>query len=175
MPLYVAKQCKWIWASEESYSRSCAITMDQITDIISFLNLFLAPPGLSREGIAYYSKLKSTNTTLNVSDYPILVTFKDITDPKTITPVLEMQPYEDKSGPASVTKFQISKDNFVELFGEGIVLKSITIEMSDEPVTKKIKLPPYDASTGFDQWFGKLPYKDPRRVGPYDFKKGDLE
>lgn len=82
---------------------------------------------------------------MNVSDYPILVSFKDITDFGTTEHALEMEPYQDKSDPISVTKFRVKKDNFAELFGEGVILKDISIETTDEAITWGIKktLPPF--------------------------------
>ena len=50
--------------------------------------------------------------------YPMLVTFGDITDPKT---VVEVKP-----------------DDLATHFGAGVALKSITLEITDEPVTEGV-------------------------------------
>jgi hypothetical protein len=54
--------------------------------------------------------------TLSSIDYPLLVTFANINDPKS---VMEVKP-----------------DKLVESFGPGFALKSITLEITDEVVTK---------------------------------------
>ncbi|MCA9423137.1 MAG: hypothetical protein KC592_19110 [Nitrospira sp.] len=48
--------------------------------------------------------------------YPLLVTFSDITDPKTVQ--------------------QVDPTNQAATFGPGVVLKRITLEITDEPVTE---------------------------------------
>ena len=53
---------------------------------------------------------------LDPQDYPLLVTFTDITDPKTVK--------------------QVDPDNLVATFGPGVSLKRITLEITDEPVTE---------------------------------------
>jgi hypothetical protein len=58
--------------------------------------------------------------------YPLLVTFKDITDPKTVE--------------------QVDPDALDKQFGKGVTLKSITVAVTDEPVT-----------TGIEKRLGWLP------------------
>ena len=48
--------------------------------------------------------------------YPLLVTFTDITDPKTVQ--------------------EVDPENFAEMFGPGVSLKRITLEITNEPVTQ---------------------------------------
>lgn len=105
------------------------------------------------EGIKYYRDLKDKKAVLEPTHYPTLVTFTDLNDPRTVKPVLEME--TDGKYPV---KYTIRTDHFEELFGEGVKLKEITIEMTDEPVTHKVDkyLPEYD---------GKL-----YSVMPSDFK-----
>ena len=50
--------------------------------------------------------------------HPVLVTFDDINDPKTVK--------------------RVDPDDFVESFGAGYKLKAITLEITDEPVTKGV-------------------------------------
>ncbi len=52
--------------------------------------------------------------------YPMLVTFKNISDPRS---VIEVKPYDR---------------DFAEAFGPGVRLKSITLEITDEPVTEGV-------------------------------------
>lgn len=112
--------------------------------------------GFTREGAEYYSKLKNVKATLKTSQYPLLVTFTDLNDPKTIKHVLEIDP----GAFSPPYKNTIKKDNFEEYFGKEVKLKEITIEMTDEPVTHQIEkyLPP----------FGNIP----RPIGRYYFKRG---
>lgn len=49
-------------------------------------------------------------------DYPLLVTFTDITDPTTVQ--------------------QVDPDNLAATFGPGVSLRRITLEITDEPVTE---------------------------------------
>ena len=89
--------------------------------------------GTTFEGIKFYKKLKAGPKTLTLEQYPTLVMFKDINDPKTVTSVLDIE--SDRKWPATYT---IKADHFEELFGKGVRLKAITIETTDEPVTNNI-------------------------------------
>ena len=53
---------------------------------------------------------------LDPKDYPLLVTFTDITDPTTVK--------------------QVNPTNLAATFGPGVSLKRITLEITDEPVTE---------------------------------------
>lgn len=79
---------------------------------------------LSPEGIRFLQNATGKKAVLEPKRYPMLVMFKDIKDPKTVTPILEFGP--DGS---------IKADHFEELFGKGVKLKEISIELTDEPVT----------------------------------------
>jgi hypothetical protein len=95
-----------------------------------------------------------TKVTLPIKDYPVFVAFKDINDPKSVTPVLKIE---------SVTQsgqddFQITENHMEELFGKGVRLKDVAIEITDEKVT----------------WGTVKTYLGPRHaVGPYEFIKGE--
>ena len=67
------------------------------------------------ERFAILSKVRLT-TDMPHSHYPLLVAFMDITDPK--------------------TRQQVDPDNLAGTFGPGVLLKRITLEITDEPVTK---------------------------------------
>ncbi len=60
------------------------------------------------------------------SAYPMLVTFGDLADPTSVA--------------------RVDPDDLAASFGEGVSLRRITVEMTDDPVT-----------TGIEQWLGWLP------------------
>lgn len=126
---------------------------------------------LSPDGIEYLQQSVGKRATLTPTDYPMLVMFKDINDPKTVTPVLTWAPDEN---PDRRGQYLIKENRFEELFGKGVKLKDITIEVTDEPVTWGVReiRPPYGPETGYMEWFKTLPYGDARKIGPYDFYKG---
>lgn len=71
-----------------------------------------------RTMVVYYSGLEpSAPVVLSPEQYPVMVRFRDPDDPKTVEAVKPGQ-------------------HFSEAFGEGVELKSVTIEMTNEPVTK---------------------------------------
>ncbi|WP_457663185.1 hypothetical protein [Sinorhizobium medicae] len=84
----------------------------------------------SESGIRHYRELTSGRAVLDESNYPIFVTFTDLANPRTVTQVLEME--NTTSGP---TRFSVKEDHFEQLFGAGVRLKGVTIEMTDEPIT----------------------------------------
>ena len=92
-----------------------------------------------------------SSTELSPRDYPMLVTFRDIADPKTVE--------------------RVDPTNFPATFGSGVRLKRITVEVTDDAVTSGIekRLPSYGAETGFDEWYKNLPYGDPRAISRSDF------
>jgi hypothetical protein len=106
--------------------------------------------GLSAEGIAYYSSLEAM-TELSNDQLPMLVRFRDSKDPKTIEIV--------------------RPDELFRFFGNGVSLRRVTIEMTDDPITTGIEglLPPYGPETGFYQWYRELRFNDPRRLTKDDF------
>ena len=61
------------------------------------------------------SRLRETRV-IDPKQYPLLVTFTDITDPKTVQ--------------------KVDPDNLAATFGPGVELKRITLEITDEPVTE---------------------------------------
>lgn len=83
---------------------------------------------MSPEGIRFLQNATGKKAVLEPRRYPMLVMFKDIKDPKTVTPVLKIRP---DGG--------IKADHFEELFGTGVKLKEIAIEITDEEVTWRIE------------------------------------
>ncbi|MEZ5815415.1 MAG: hypothetical protein R3E13_11960 [Alphaproteobacteria bacterium] len=88
--------------------------------------------GSTLEGSKFYASMPTG--TKEVFDpekppgYPKLVTFTDMNDPKSVTLVQVWE--RQRSG-----LFSLKEDRFEELFGEGVKLKGITLEITDEPVT----------------------------------------
>ena len=137
--------------------------------------------GETPEGYKYYASLPvGTKAVMPLSSaYPLLVTFTDMDDPKSVAVVYERercayakQPQEGCSGRKGD---YIKVDRFEELFGEGVKLKSITIEITDEPVTKTGILetfPKFDDE--FWKWRKTLKFDDPRKVSEANFSRGSI-
>jgi hypothetical protein len=107
------------------------------------------------EGIKYYNSLKIGELALLPKHaYPQMVTFANMHDPRTVKNI----PINDLSA----------------VFGKGVKLKEIKVEITDEPVTRGIEkyLPSYD-QLGFQDWYNELPYGDPRHVHIYNFTAGE--
>ena len=123
--------------------------------------------GLQPEGIRCYRNLKNVKAALAPDNYPMFVRFRDPTDPKTVENLLEFKPCPDEHGVPNRTVC-LTKDRFAEAFGAGVALKSVSIEMTDEPVTVGIVkkyAPPSSTIKDYMIWFRTLPYGDPRRIG----------
>lgn len=103
---------------------------DNHADMIVF-DVFPGPPGLTPEGLEYYSNLEGKSAVMKPEQYPTMVTFTDPQDPMTVKPVQEWDRNKEK-------ELYLVKDDTQELFGKGVQIKNITIEMTDEPVTRKI-------------------------------------
>lgn len=125
--------------------------------------------GTSAEGIKHMVNLKNAKAMLEPPYYPMLVTFTDLSDLKTVKPVLEMQ-----KGEVSPFEFKVTADHFEELFGRGVKLKGITIEMTDEAVTWGAVdqfLPKNYKSIAIDNW-QKLSLEERSRISSMlHFKK----
>lgn len=129
--------------------------------------------GTTAEGLKYYSALKAGPVDISPEWYPLFVHFKDNDDPKTVELVLEMEPCIDsRTGRPSNTSYCITKDHFAEIYGAGVQLKSVTVEMTDEAVTRGVVgryMPSYANSREYMPWLLSLPYGDPKRIGPDAF------
>lgn len=80
-----------------------------------------------------FNKLKlGMVASLPQENWPMFVTFKDIGDPKSVLLVRGWR-FNAKA------QKQIFVDDSKKIFGNGIVPKSITIEITDDPVTSKIE------------------------------------
>jgi hypothetical protein len=88
--------------------------------------------GLSAAGIKKMSELKAGPTVLAPEWYPAFVRFKDPNDPRTVESVSR---YSDRDFPNGYGGTAIALE---KAFGSGVRLKSITLEMTKEPVTSGI-------------------------------------
>ncbi len=86
---------------------------------------------LTRAGVWHYILLKEGPKQVALKDRPLLVSFKDIRDPKTVEAVYRVYSKVAYSrNPADLAV----EDNFEKIFGPDVRLKDITIEMTDEKV-----------------------------------------
>ena len=104
--------------------------VDHGSDIVFYA--FDGPAGLTTEGLEYYSHLKDAKTSLDPKFRPTMVMFKDAKDPKTVTLAYGVKM---TSVPNQAENQYDYDDHLEELFGKGVKLKDVTIEMTDEPVT----------------------------------------
>jgi hypothetical protein len=121
----------------------------------------------------YQDKSNSAPASIKLSptQYPKLVRFQDMTDPETIEMVVEMEPCADPKTGIPHSAVCVKKDRFEELYGEGVRLRAITIELSDEDVTRNAGqyIPSYKNQAEYMEWFRALPYGDPRAINANDF------
>lgn len=90
-------------------------------------------PSLTREGAKYYSSL-SAKGDLPKTNYPMMIMFTDIKDPLSVKLI-----YGTRSNEKGETPPYTFQDNFEEYLGTDVRLKNISIEMTDEDVTFKVK------------------------------------
>lgn len=94
---------------------------------------------VSRCGVKYYSSLKSADkAVLKPQYYPGVVRFKDINKPLTVERVIEMVQCTDNEIGIS-SNHCIKTSRFEEFFGEGVRLKSIQVEITEDEITQKIE------------------------------------
>lgn len=95
--------------------------------------------GLTPEGIAYYSTLKAGPVELAPENYPQFVYFRDMGDPTSVENLIDYASC-DGGDTGYMQRFCIKNDRFAEVFGEGVRLKSVTIEMTESPATTGLVL-----------------------------------
>ncbi len=83
--------------------------------------------------INYYQSLTRQSKVLDAGEYPVMVHFRDAQDPKTVENLLDISACPEPN--PHPMKYCLKNDRFAEAFGEGVKLKSVTIAMTDEPVT----------------------------------------
>lgn len=132
----------------------------------------------SKDTIHYYRNLKAGPTEIEPDKYPLFVRFRDQKAPKTIENLYEVDWCLERhtDGTCTKTGFHVVADRFEDAFGEGVRLKSVTVEMTDAEITRQVKtfMPSYEDVT-YMQWFRSLPYGDPKKIGPYNFIAGDKQ
>jgi hypothetical protein len=98
---------------------------------------------------AYYGKLRRLrkSTPVPAAFYPLLVTFDDVRDPKTVK--------------------RVAPDDLAKTFGAGFRLKAITLAITGEPVTKGR----VEKVLG---WVAKADFVIPPKLRPYIKKKAVL-
>lgn len=153
--------------------RGVLFALTSYDDYLTVFNAFgWTSGGTTPEGIKYFSNLKDAKATLKPEHYPMMVRFRDINDPRTVEVVWRGEFYDERVGRAARRAFRVGTDRFEELFGKGVRLREITLEMTDDPVTQTVDefLPSFREEIGFLEWVNKLPYGDPRRIGLANFK-----
>ncbi|MDE1153754.1 MAG: ankyrin repeat domain-containing protein [Micavibrio sp.] len=73
-----------------------------------------------------------TKWVLSPGEYPKLVAFKDLNNPKTMQSLLEIK---GNGFCGSRGQWETQSDHFEEMFGTGVKLKEITLEITDDPIT----------------------------------------
>lgn len=92
------------------------------------------------KGIAYHSNLPvGTSGMVELRQWPQFVTFTDLDDPKTVKSLMSIQscylpmPQEARIKCKEVGP-HITENTLNQYFGEGVSIKSVTIEITDEPI-----------------------------------------
>lgn len=128
-----------------------------------------------QEVLQHYNDLSGVKDEVPPEHYPMFVYFKNINDPQSIELV-----YERKQGSRKDMK-QVDTDRFEEVFGKGVRIKSMIMEMTDDPLEWKLgsKLP----------WIENMSEKDVTRalreakppihitngIGYYVFRQGQVD
>ncbi len=93
-----------------------------------FYRAFPVSGAATYEGIKYFNSLKVGEVAaLPINAYPSMVTFKDLKIPSSIQPVLVLIQNRFKR--------EITFDDVEKVFGEGVKIKSVTAEMTNNEVT----------------------------------------
>lgn len=83
--------------------------------------------------VRYYDTLLTDPVTLTAELYPMLVRFRDPQDPRTVENLLDISACPEPN--PHPMRFCLKNDHFAEAFGDGVKLKSVTIALTDQPVT----------------------------------------
>lgn len=123
--------------------------MNRDGSIFDIENAFDGPKLFSQEGIEYYSALPNGATAQLTRDLPGFVTFDNLDDPKSI-----------RGAGAHVMP---------QVFGDGVSLKKVSVEITDEPLTWGIEkwlpwLPERKKVKGYLGGSAKPPYEDPTKT-----------
>ena len=108
----------------------------------TFMNAFPSPCAegkVSRCSIKYYRSLGvGTKAELAVRYYPFFVTFGDLKDHKSAKRLLEMKSCPDPETGIPDNSRCVEKDHFEALFGQGVRLKSVMVEVTQEPISSLV-------------------------------------
>ena len=123
--------------------------------------------GTTREGIRFYRSMKEGKAVLSPKFYPYLIRFKDIDDPQSIEAIIDVDRDDD----------EINEDHFEEMFGKGVKLKDITIEVTDDSVSHDMSKWPewFKVPNGKmlgSSVFGKYKYNSVNSFSKDEFLKG---
>ncbi|MBW7910919.1 MAG: hypothetical protein H3C49_06560 [Alphaproteobacteria bacterium] len=88
---------------------------------------------------------------LTIAQYPKLVSFKDRNAPETIELVLETEPCADTTTGIPRNATCVKKDRVLEIYGEGVRLKTIMVEKTDDEVQ-------FGVVKGYLKWFREPGY-----------------
>lgn len=131
-------------------------------------NNIAGPAPLTIKGAEYYSALKDEKASLQPGKYPKIVTFKNINDPKSVA-LVQGYVFDPETQESHL------EDHFEELFGEGVKIKNISVEMTDEPVTWGVvdAYLPSKLQELKENW-RDLPYSEKQRINNLiSFKTGE--
>lgn len=81
------------------------------------------------------NRLVGAQVVLTDDLYPMFVRFRDPADPKSVENLLDYKPCPGRISGVPNSSVCLVKSHFAEAFGEGVELKSVTVERTQEPVT----------------------------------------
>ena len=109
-----------------SYKEMFSAFIPSTEDGVNKYGIFKTPA----DRMKYYRSLKAGTKVELKTNHPRMVKFTDINDPKSVRFVYTKKEY------ANGSRFE---DNFGEVFGQGVRLQAINIEMTDDPVRWSIQ------------------------------------
>lgn len=123
----------------EQGGRTYGITKGEavVVDLGSRGLLFLLLDGGDEGRIIFktFPNKKVGSVVLTPDQYPKFVHFKDLQDPKTVEALLDFKSCADPITQIRDSSMCIEKDHFEEIFGQGVKLKSITVEITEDELT----------------------------------------
>jgi hypothetical protein len=129
--------------------------------------------GMMPDAIRYYRGLAPTSAKeVPLHVQPMMVMFRDMNDPTSVEKIYSGGLCE---GNAHQSQPCVKTDRFAELFGEGVRLKSVTLEMTERNVTwGKVARwkPKFERAEEFMEWYNSLPYGNELKLGPDAFSQG---
>lgn len=119
--------------------RGIAFAVMDTDDYWTFFEAFAQQGGagnaLEPEDMKYYDSVEGKRS-LGHEGHPLIITFKDIKDPKSVETVYRVK---RTAIPNSFGYTYEVENNFEEIFGSGVRLKEITIETTDEPAKRVVE------------------------------------